>query len=175
MGGMNSYGPKSMRYATGEPTLGHGSFGGTHKAPDRAPDTDGKAGNRKMDLDKPPIVRGFHNYFPHASVAVAWVSEYGDRKYVPAEAPPEAHFTAGWQKVPNGEARYADADGRHRAKIGIEGDYDSESDLAHLSHKAWCAMAELELAIRSKRIEMRRGNDIVNGVPQPGTFRKVSL
>jgi hypothetical protein len=128
---------------------------------------------KKMDMGKPPIVQGFHNYFARAIVAVSYVSEYGDRKYVPADA--KQHFTLGWQEVPDGERRFSDADGRHRTKTVIEGDYDSESDLAHLAHKAWNAMAELELALKTKRIECRVGNQIKDGAPVPGTFKVVEL
>lgn len=127
---------------------------------------------KKMDLGKPPIVQGFHCYFPLAITAVAYVSEYGDRKYA---QPGKPHYSTAWQQVDNGEARYADADGRHRLKISFEGPYDYESQLAHLAHKAWNAMAELELALRNGVVEMRVGNQIVDGAPVPGTFKTVLL
>jgi hypothetical protein len=126
---------------------------------------------RKLDMGKPPIVEGFLDYFARAIVAVSYVSEYGDRKY--AKAP--NHYSLGWQNVPQGERRFANADGRHRLKTKTEGDYDSESDLAHLAHKAWNAMAELELALKSGRVECRIGNEIKDGAPVPGTFKTVNL
>lgn len=127
---------------------------------------------RKMDMGKPPIVAGFLHYFPRAVTAVAYVSEYGDRKYA---QPGKPHYSPAWQEVQDGEQRYGDADGRHRVKTVLEGDYDAESDLAHLAHKAWNAFAELEIALKSGRVELRVGNQIVDGAPVPGTFKRVSL
>lgn len=130
-----------------------------------------KGDARKMDMGKPPIVRGFMQYFARAIVAVSYVSEYGARKYGRAENP----YSLGWQDVPDGEGRYSDADGRHRVKIAIQGDYDDESEIAHLAHKAWNALAELERAIKDGRVEVRVGNQIKDGAPALGTYKVVSL
>ena len=141
---------------------------------DRAPASDAATGGgRKMDEGKAPILQGFLRYFPRAVIGVAWVSEYGDRKYV---LPGGDHYTDNWCRVPNGLDRYGDADARHTLKRHIEGEYDErDSGLAHLQQKAWNAMAELERALRDGDIECRRGNDIVAGKPVLGTARKVEF
>lgn len=146
-------------------------------AGDRAPASDAaNGGGRKMDDGKAPILQGFFRYFPRAVMGVAWVSEYGDRKYVDPKAPPDAHYTDNWCRVANGLDRYGDADARHTLKRYTDGEYDiHDSGLAHLQQKAWNAMAELERALRDGVIECRRGNDIVDGKPVLGTARKVDL
>jgi hypothetical protein len=133
---------------------------------DRAPESE-KGSASKMDVGKAPIWRGFVAYFPRAMWAVAFVSEYGNRKY---------GEWGGWRKVPNAIPRYLDADLRHLLKTCTEGDYDdSDSGLAHLAQKAWSAMAELEQAITEGHLEVRIGNDIVDGKPVLGTAKKVAL
>lgn len=122
----------------------------------------------KYDGAKAPVVQGFLHYFPNAMMAVAWVSEYGSRKYA----------WRGWQDVENGIVRYTDADARHLLLEGIEGPYDdNDSGLAHAVQHAWNAMARVERMIVEKQIEVRRGNDIdkSSGKPLPvlGTARKV--
>lgn len=144
---------------------------------DKAPVTDSvKGGGRKMDDGKPPIMQGFDRYFPHAKIAVAMVSEYGDRKYVEPDAPPDQHYTDNWARVPNGLNRYGDADARHGTKRHIEGEYDEgDSGLPHLAQKAWNDMAQLERAIRDGTVEIRRGNDIVDGKPVLGTAKAIKI
>lgn len=141
---------------------------------DKAPATDAATGGgRKMDDGKAPILQGFLRYFPRAVIGVAWVSEYGDRKYAGPNGP---HYTDNWARVANGLDRYGDADARHTLKRHIEGEYDvKDSGLAHLQQKAWNAMAELERALRDGTIECRRGNDIVDGKPVLDTAYKVEL
>lgn len=143
------------------------SNGDTHRIDSAPPGETGNA--KKLDVGKAPVVQGFNNYFPHAIVAVSYVSEYGDRKY--SETP--GTYKSGWKDVPNGQARYADADGRHRLKLQIEGNYDAESEIAHLAHKAWNAMAELETAIVKGGVEIRIGNQLDGLVPRLGTFKRV--
>lgn len=137
---------------------------------DAAPATD-KADSRKMDAGKIPMWQGLINYFPRALVAVALVSEYGKRKYDP-ENP---IFDTGWARVTNGIPRYKDAEMRHFIKETIGSDYDEESEMAHRAHKLWNDMAVLERDLRDGRVELRRGVEIVNGKPQPGTSKKVEL
>lgn len=136
------------------------------------PEEMSKGSAKKLDAGKAPVTAGFLNYFAHAIVAVAYVSEYGDRKYVP---PGGEHYSLKWLEVEDGERRFADADGRHRLKRRMEGDYDFESSLAHLAHKAWNAMAELEYAIIHRGVEVRVGNEIKDGAPLAGTFKVVQL
>jgi hypothetical protein len=133
---------------------------------------DGANGARKMDVGKAPVVCGFIAYFPRAMNAVALVSEYGARKYNDGE------YKTDWQKVPNGFNRYSDGIGRHMTKAAIER-YDDESQIAHLAHLAWNAMAALEIALKDgvngTPVEMRQGNQVVNGAPVLGTFKEVRL
>lgn len=126
---------------------------------------------KKLDLCKAPIKQGFDRYFPNAVFAVAMVSEYGHRKYEPGDI-----YSGNCLNLPYGYVRYGDAERRHGVKEDIEGPYDDgDSGLPHLAQKAWNAMMELERAIRDGRIEVRRGNDIVDGKPVLGTARAVKL
>lgn len=140
----------------------------TATAPDGSrPGDTGSA--RKMDAGKAPIMQGFDRYFANARTAVAMVSEYGDRKY----AIHPNHYTTQWQEVPDGLNRYGDACERHGNMRHIEGEYDvKDSGLSHLAQKAWNAMAELELAIRTGKVEIMRGNEIKDGKPILGTASK---
>lgn len=135
------------------------------KPADKAPAGD-PAQAQKKDVGKAPIWQGFLAYFPRAVFAVAMVSEYGYRKY---------GSWGGWALVPSGLERYMDADARHWLKLPIEGSYDAESGLAHLAQKAWNAMAELERAIKDQGLEIRRGNDIVDGKPVANTATVATL
>ena len=140
---------------------------------DKAPTSD-PAHAHKKDVGKIPVWQGFLNYFPRAVLAVALVSEYGKRKY----APDESVFNSGWRDVPEGLNRYLDADARHMVKRAIStlGEYDEESGMAHLAHKAWNAMAELERAITDGTVEVRIGNFIgSDGKITYGTSKKVEL
>jgi hypothetical protein len=51
----------------------------------------------------------------------------------------------GWLAVENGEERYMDALFRH---LLADEETDAESDLPHLAHAAWNALAVLELHLR---------------------------
>ncbi len=127
---------------------------------------------RKMDDGKAPLYQGFDKYFPRAKWAVAMVSEYGDRKY----SVDGIHYSTQWCAVPNGFPRYFDAEARHVTKAEIEGPYDDgDSGLPHLAQEAWNTLAKLERAIKDGLIEVRRGNDIVDGKPILGTARAVKL
>ena len=96
----------------------------------------------KLDAGKPAVWRGCFSYFPRACIAVADVSSRGAAKY----------SWKGWEKVADGEARYADALARHILKESIEGPYDvgpgGLSDVLHASQIAWNALARLELILR---------------------------
>jgi hypothetical protein len=89
------------------------------------------------------VWRGLLDYFPRACIAVADVSARGAAKY----------SWKGWETVPDGEARYADALARHVLAESIEGLYDSSpkglgKDVLHASQVAWNALARLELLLR---------------------------
>lgn len=101
-----------------------------------------KQGGAKLDAGKPNVWRGLLDYFPRACLAVGDVSSRGAAKY----------SWKGWETVPDGEARYADALARHIVKESIEGLYDTGPgglpDVLHASQVAWNAMARLELLLR---------------------------
>ena len=78
--------------------------------------------------------------FSNALTEVAKVGTFGANKY----------SDNGWLSVPNGLARYTDAMLRHHfAEAGGE-ELDEESGLRHAAHRAWNALAVLELALREK-------------------------
>lgn len=80
---------------------------------------------------------------PRALMAVAEVGTFGANKY----------SRDGWLSVPNGEQRYAAAQDRHRF-LRCSGEYvDSDSQLPHLYHEAWNALAKLELHLRNKETD----------------------
>ena len=88
----------------------------------------------KYDTEKPRmdlVLRGFS----HAIENVADVGTYGANKYT----------DDGWQSVDNGIERYLSAMIRHYLKYRQGEMFDSESELPHLSHMAWNALAVLEL------------------------------
>jgi len=116
----------------------------------RPGEVQGAAGS-KMDADKISLVEMFFEYFPDATVAVAWVSEYGTRKYT----------RMGWKTVPHGITRYLDAGLRHTMSELREGPYDiKDSGLAHAAQHAWNALARLQLLIDAGEVEIRRGNEL---------------
>jgi hypothetical protein len=109
----------------------------------------------KLDAGKPAVWRGLLDYFPRACIAVSDVSTRGAAKYA----------WKGWEKVPDGEARYADAMGRHIVKESIEGLYDVGvgglgPDVLHASQIAWNALARLELILRRENCPTSNKNDV---------------
>lgn len=73
--------------------------------------------------------------------AVAEVATFGANKYTPG----------GWVTVDNGQQRYADAGYRHVLKRAMGETVDSDSELNHLAHEAWNALAKLDLYIREQQ------------------------
>ena len=95
----------------------------------------------KLDAGKIPVVRGAMHYFPKAITAVAELSSIGARKY----------SWKGWESVPDGINRYADAMGRH--ELAIQDDYtrrDPDTGVLEATAVAWNALARLELILRGK-------------------------
>ncbi len=92
----------------------------------------------KLDAGKPKCgeVLGM---FAHALWEVSKVGTFGAEKY----------SMGGWQSVKDGPKRYDNAGMRHWLKEKMGGDVDPDSELAHLSHEAWNALARLELYMRS--------------------------
>lgn len=103
-----------------------------------APNTPGA----KLDAGKAPVMQGVIRYFPRALEIVARISEKGAKKYT----------WKGWESVPDGQDRYANARGRHELALGrgeIMDDSPGGTGELHLGQVAWNALAELELYLRS--------------------------
>lgn len=95
----------------------------------------------KLDVGKPPVMRGVLQYFPRALERVANLSAIGAEKYA----------WKGWESVPDGINRYGDGMARHLLKEEIEGLYDDGeggSGELHATAAAWNALARLELILR---------------------------
>ena len=95
----------------------------------------------KLDAGKPPVFRGFIDYFPLAMMAVAEVSQFGASKYA----------WKGWETVKDGESRYKDAEGRHILYQASGEEIDQDSNLLHEAHKVWNSLAALELKLRREK------------------------
>jgi hypothetical protein len=93
----------------------------------------------KIDQGKAPVWQGVMKNFPHALLQVAHVSLYGSTKYPSYQD---------WHLVVNGDVRYAEALGRHWLQVAAGEQFDGESNLLHLAHVAWNALAVLELELR---------------------------
>lgn len=93
----------------------------------------------KLDAGKPGVFQGLFARFPRALWKVAEVSTFGKNKY---------GTWNGWEDVEDGLNRYRDAEARHLLKEAMGEEFDPDSDLFHLAHKAWGALAVLELKVR---------------------------
>lgn len=82
-------------------------------------------------------------YFPEALEAVARVAMFGEIKYT----------RGGWRHVLNGIRRYRNAGHRHDLKRAKGETYDKDSKLHHVAHKAWNALAELELVLAQQELK----------------------
>lgn len=78
--------------------------------------------------------------FPNALATVDKVGKFGAKKYT----------EGGFLEVPNGQRRYFNAGQRHGIKDRRGELKDDESGYLHKAHKAWCALAELELFLQGK-------------------------
>lgn len=94
----------------------------------------------KLDYGKPMAGR-LLGLFGNALMAVSEVGTFGAKKYT----------EGGWQHVDDGFKRYDDAGMRHFLKRGAGEEFDSESNMPHLAHEAWNALAKLELYLREKK------------------------
>lgn len=85
---------------------------------------------------KPPVWRGFFNYFPKAIRAVAEVSGFGASKY----------DWNNWQMLEDGYTNCSDSLARHLENEAEKGrlSKDVDSNLLDAAHSAWNAMARLE-------------------------------
>lgn len=95
---------------------------------------DPHAPGAKLDQGKPRVDLVLGG-FPRALMEVAKVGTFGARKY----------SESGWLQVQDGQRRYADAGGRHWLLERMGELHDAESGLLHRAHRAWNALAELEL------------------------------
>lgn len=76
--------------------------------------------------------------FALALQEVGRVGTYGANKYT----------DNGWMSVPNGVERYTDALLRHHFAEAAGDERDSDTELLHAAHRAWNALAVLELRLR---------------------------
>ena len=98
----------------------------------------GSTQDKKYDQGK-PMVALMKRDFAKALMAVAEVTTYGVEKY---------NQPGSWRLVKDAWRRYEDALGRHDLEMNKE-DYDRESGLLHAAHRAWNALATLELQLNS--------------------------
>lgn len=80
--------------------------------------------------------------FSLALIEVAKVCTYGAGKY----------SRGGWQHVPDGIQRYADAEWRHRLAKRHE-EIDPDSGLLHEAQELWNMLARMELKLRKQKEE----------------------
>lgn len=92
----------------------------------------------KLDAGKTAVFQGLIDYFPRACLAVAEVSTFGASKYA----------WKGWETVPDGINRYANAGMRHKLYEAMGELRDRDSGLLHKAHDAWNNLATLELTLR---------------------------
>jgi hypothetical protein len=120
----------------------------------------------KHDTGKAPIARGFARYFPRAIEAVSLISLFGFEKY---------KEWGGWKKVPDAFNRYDDAHGRHDNALQRGETHCPESGKMHLSHRAWNALATLELYLieeEAKRAEetLRKDQSWADAANEPDSL-----
>lgn len=96
----------------------------------------------KCDLGKLRVGLMFKG-FSRALLAVSEVVTYGANKYTPL----------GFLEVSDAIDRYDNAKGRHLLKGYIE-EKDPETELLHMQHEAWNALAKLEIYLRKKEKEI---------------------
>lgn len=82
--------------------------------------------------------------FPRALLAVGQCIEFGTRKYPKPD---------NWKLVDGAFTRYQDSLIRHYLKFQAGQEKDSETDLLHLSHMVWNALAILELYLMEHKDE----------------------
>lgn len=80
-----------------------------------------------------------------AITEVAKVGTFGAAKYT----------DNGWIAVPDGFRRYEDAQQRHAAKRHMGDIWDPDSNLLHLAHECWNAMAKLDLYLRNQEAQAK--------------------
>lgn len=93
----------------------------------------------KLDAGKPRpgLVLGG---FARALMEITRVGTYGAVKYT----------DNGWMEVEDGEGRYDDAGMRHWLREHAGEQLDPDTELLHLAHGAWNALARLDLVLRMR-------------------------
>lgn len=114
-------------------------------------DPGAKLDNGKPDLD---LVLGD---FSRALEEVGKVGTFGAAKY----------SKSGWLEVPNAISRYSSALLRHFFS-GKNEERDRDSNLLHLSHLAWNALAILELTLRKQNENEEPTNKFTEGTSKQG-------
>lgn len=114
--------------------------------PQHAPGAKLDAGKNRLGL----VLGSFAN----ALWAVGEVGTYGANKY----------SDHGWRSVPNGMERYADAMLRHYFTHERGDVEDPETELDHLAHMAWNALAVLELSIANGKAKVDDIEDVKLGL-----------
>ena len=99
-----------------------------------------QAGEPGAKLDAGKLQASLLEDFSLALIEVAKVSTYGAAKYT----------RGGWQYVPDGIRRYADAEWRHRLAKRHE-ETDPVSGLLHEAQELWNMLAKLELKLRTRK------------------------
>lgn len=99
----------------------------------------GQAGH-KLDTGKLRLATLLIEGFGNALKAVAEVGEFGTKKYA----------LHNWHHLEDGIQRYDDAEMRHFFDELLGEKIDPDSGLLHKAHRAWCALASLELEIRNQ-------------------------
>lgn len=102
-------------------------------------DPTGRSANEpgaKLDFGKPrtDLVLGA---FAGALLEVVKVGTFGAAKYT----------DNGWRAVPNGIERYSSAELRHYLALRLGETVDPDSGLLHSAHRAWNALAVLQLEL----------------------------
>lgn len=95
----------------------------------------------KFDKAK-PMAGTLTDVFSRALMAIGACIEFGTHKYPDPK---------NWQLVDNGIKRYRDAMIRHLLKYNAGIELDEESNLPHLAHMCWNALAILELYMQQHK------------------------
>lgn len=98
---------------------------------------------KKYDTGK-SMVGTLCRAFPRALLAIGLCIEFGTHKY------PDP---LNWKKVEDRFNRYMDSEIRHLLKHNMGYATDSETQLLHLSHSAWNALAILETFLEEHKDE----------------------
>jgi len=103
-------------------------------------------GNTKDDKEKVAMYQGLISRFPRACEHVAIISQGGAKKY----------DWDGWDKVPDGQTRYRNAEARHEVMEARGEHIDPDHSrycvvpCLHLGQRVWNLLATLELVLRDQ-------------------------